>query len=235
MAKITILNKEVHRKLTVDPSKDYAHAKDQHILPVVVHEFTALCTEFPIVFVKNADTGQFQAVAVVGFEPGENLFCGKDTWHGSYVPTCLLSAPLKFVNDQNDPKNLLLAIDEESSLVSESGKHRLFDDEGAETEYLSNRGKSMMNYLKSGEITKGFLNLLSEYELLVQKNLTVEVDGKPITIGGIYTVEEKTLNELDSEQFENMRKRGFLAPLYAQMISLNQVPRLAKMKIEATK
>jgi hypothetical protein len=235
VAKITPLNKELHLNLTIDRSKNYAHAKGEHILPVVVHEFAALCTEYPIVYVKNADTGQFQAVAVVGFEPGENLFCGDDVWHGSYVPSCLQSYPLRFVNDQNDEKNLLIAIDEESDLVREGGENRLFDEKGVETEYLNNRAGNMMRHLESSEITKGFVNQLSKLELLVQKNLSVEIDGKPLTIGGIYTVDEKKLNELDAETFEDLRKHGFVAPIYAQMISVNQVPKLAKLKIDRSK
>jgi len=235
VAKITPLNKETHLNLTVDRSKNYAHVKGEHLLPVVVHEFSALCTEFPIVYVKNSATGQFQAVAVMGFETGENLFCGENAWQASYVPSCLQSYPFRFVNDQNDTKNMMIAFDEESALVGEGGEHRLFDDEGIETEYLKSRGASMMRHLEHSEVTKGFVNELSKLELLVQKNLNVDIDGKPVTIGGIYTVDEKKLNEMDADAFEDLRKRGFLAAIYAQMISINQVPRLAKLKIDRLK
>jgi len=235
VAKITPLNKETHLNLTVDRSKNYAHVKGEHLLPVVVHEFSALCTEFPIVYVKNSATGQFQAVAVMGFETGENLFCGENAWQASYVPSCLQSYPFRFVNDQNDTKNMMIAFDEESALVGEGGEHRLFDDEGIETEYLKSRGASMMRHLEHSEVTKGFVNELSKLELLVQKNLNVDIDGKPVTIGGIYTVDEKKLNELNADAFEDLRKRGFLAAIYAQMISINQVPRLAKLKIDRLK
>ncbi len=230
MANITALNKELHRNMTISHSKNYAHAKDQHILPVVVHEFASLCVEFPIVYVKNSDTGQFQAVAVMGFEPGENLYVGENQWDGVYVPACLRNYPLRLVNDKNDGKSMMVAVDEESPLVGEGGDNRLFDDEGQDSEFLKKSGQSMIQYVESAEITKAFINLLSEADLLVQKNLSVEINSKPMSIGGIYTVDESKLNELSEEKFSDLRKRGFLGPLYAQMISLNQVPRLAQLK-----
>ena len=231
MAKITPLNNDLHRNMTVNLSKNYVHAKEQHLLPVVVHEFASAATEFPIVYVKNSETGQFQAVALFGFQPGENLYVGEERWEGIYVPACLRHYPLRLIDGPSAEDPFTVAIDEENALVGEGGEHRLFDDEGVETDFLKKSGESMVQYVESNRITQAFINILSENDLLVQKNLSVEIDNQPVSIGGIYTVDEQKLNELDDEKFMDIRKRGFLAPIYAQMVSLNQIPRLARQKV----
>ena len=38
----------------------------KHLVPVVAHEFARIANEFPMSFVKNNETGTFQAVAMFG-------------------------------------------------------------------------------------------------------------------------------------------------------------------------
>ena len=59
-----------------------AHYGDnQRFVPVVVNEFHALAMHYPILFSKDADTGQFYCGAMLGFDEGENLFLDEHRSH----------------------------------------------------------------------------------------------------------------------------------------------------------
>ena len=61
-------------------------------------------------------------------------------------------------------------------------------------------------------------------------NSMKELNGEKIGINGVYLVDEKVLNSLSDEDFLELRKKGFLAPIYNHLGSLHQLSRLAKLK-----
>ena len=65
MSNVTPLHNEAHKSLKVIESQDFSRFKDQHLIPLVVQDFGTVATEFPIVFVKNNDSGQFVPVALM--------------------------------------------------------------------------------------------------------------------------------------------------------------------------
>ena len=69
------LHNEKHANTKIQNGINVEFMKTQHLVPVVAHEFARVANEFPMSFVKNNETGTFQAVAMFGLEPGENLIC----------------------------------------------------------------------------------------------------------------------------------------------------------------
>ena len=72
------LHNEKHANTKIQNGIHVEFMKSQHLVPVVAHEFARIANEFPMAFVKNNESGQFQAVAIFGLEPGENLFIEDD-------------------------------------------------------------------------------------------------------------------------------------------------------------
>ena len=70
--------------------------KSQHLVPVVAHEFARIANEFPMAFVKNNESGQFQAVEIFGLEQ-ENLFIEDDKWTTAFTPIAMTRYPLGLV------------------------------------------------------------------------------------------------------------------------------------------
>ena len=48
-------------------------------------------------------------------------------------------------------------------------------------------------------------------------------------IGGLYRIDEKRLNELPAEEFEEIRKAGALPLIYSQLLSMQHLPILGKL------
>ncbi|MBE0362375.1 hypothetical protein PULV_a2994 [Pseudoalteromonas ulvae UL12] len=226
------LHNVTHAKTKIKNGINTEFMKTQHLVPIVAHEFSRVANEYPIVYVKNAETGEFQPVAMLGLEPNENLFIKDGKWEGMYIPHALVRYPLALVANPEDKEKLMVAIVQSSDLVNEEEGRELFDEKGEETEYLKRRKESLISYLEFSQVTAAFSKYLADKELLSAQTLTIEINGEKRDINGIYLIDEKKLNELSDEDFLDIRKRGFLGPIYSFLTSMHQVNRLARIKAD---
>lgn len=231
--KIVPLRSDVHGKLKVRELGTFEHVKSAHMVPVTAHEFARLGAEYPIVFVKNSETGQFQSVALMGLKVGENLFADGEKWKGVFVPGAVRNHPFVLAPAGENKEQLMVGLIEDSPVVSEEEGNALFEESGEESEYLKAKKENLVGYLESEQMTRAFVSVLAEKDLLTSQNVSVNAGGEKINLGGVYIVDEKKLGELSEEDFADFRKRGFLPPLYAQLGSMHQFSRLAKMQAEA--
>ncbi|WP_394226450.1 SapC family protein [Pseudoalteromonas spongiae] len=206
--------------------------KDQHLVPVVAHEFARVANEYPIVFVKNNESGEFQPVAMLGLEPGENLFIKDGKWQGAYLPHALTRYPLVLSKNPENEDQLFVGINESSDLVNKEEGNALFDEKGEETDYLKRRKEGLIAFVEFSQVTAAFTKFLADKELLIPQTLTLEIKGEKRDINGIYLIDEKKLNEMADDEFLELRKRGYLPPIYSFLTSMPQVNRLARLKAE---
>ncbi|NMP17796.1 SapC family protein [Thalassotalea sp. Y01] len=230
-ANIQPLNKNVHGKTKIKNQTNFPHVSGQHLAPVVVQEFSRAGAEFPVVFVKNSESGEFQPVALFGVKPGENLYTAEENWQGTYVPAALTHFPLALVPESQESDKFMVVIATENSVVNEDEGNALFQDNGEETEYLARRKQALGKFFENSHITKAFTKELVDRELLIPQNLDIQANGEKIQINGLYIVDEKKLNELSDEEFLTLRKRGMIGPIYAHLNSVNQIHRLVKKKV----
>lgn len=224
------LHNQTHANIKIKNGINIDFMKTQHLAPVVVHEFARVANEFPISFVKNPENDSFQAVAMFGLEQGENLFIENDQWTAGFAPLAVTRYPFGLVkHPEEDQYGIVL--DEASPLVSETEGNALFEN-GEETDYLKRRKEALVSFIELSRITDEFTQYLAEKELLIAQTLTVEIQGEKRDISGIYLIDEKKLNELSDADFLELRKRGYLAPIYAFLTSTHQVGRLARLKAQ---
>ncbi|MCL1141878.1 SapC family protein [Shewanella gaetbuli] len=226
---ITLLEQAKHGELKVTAS-DFAHVAEQHIVPVTLHEISRAATEYPIVFVKNSDTGEFQAVAMLGLKPGQNLSVKDGKWLGLYVPAVIRDYPLGLVLNPDVKDKVWIGIREEAKEVSKTEGQALFDGE-KETPFLEARKKALIEHFEQDQATRGILGFLAEKELLISQTLTVDVAGEKRNINGLYLIDEQKLNGLSDEDYLDLKNRGLLGPIFGHLGSLNQVNRLARMEV----
>lgn len=227
---IIALNNTEHQGMKVNPRLVLTLLEGAQMLPVIVHECALIGSDAPVVFVKNQETGQFQMVALYGLAPGENIFATNGEWRALSVPLIVQNMPFKLITDADDHDRVMVGIDDESPLVDAENGEPLFDTNGDETEFLKTRKEMLRQYVDGDEVTRKFVDLLSEMELLAQQEIKVNVDGQKTDIAGIYSVDEAKLRELSPEDFERLRASGFLPVIYAQLMSVNQIRRLARMR-----
>ncbi|MDX3775676.1 SapC family protein [Chromatiaceae bacterium AAb-1] len=231
--KIVPLNKETHAKTTISGNNLFEHISQEHMLPVVVHEFVTAGAEFPVAFVKNSQNDTYQSVAILGLEAKQNLFLKDNKWQALYVPRAIRNYPLVLVQEAPDSDRLLVALDESSARVTEGDGVALFNEDGTESEFLVNRKQQMADYLDMGQVTRSFTEKLQSLDLLSQQTLTITINNEPRTINGLYLVDEKKLTELSDEVFLELRKQGYLTAIYAHLMSLQHTQKLVQKLAES--
>ena len=230
-ANIVPLDKEKHRGKRIRRAFAFPQVTEQQVIPLVVHEIPGAATEFPIIFIKDAQTGQFHLVALCGLTPNENLYASEDSWDGAYVPAILRNYPLSLVPGNESSEKLFVCVDEDSTLLNDVEGELLFKENGDETGFLKSRTAAIMAFSNNMQVTGAFVKMLLEKELLMSKTLQLDLVGESgLNLSGIYAIDEEKLKGLNDESFLDLRQRGFLPVIYAHLASLNQVYRLSQKK-----
>lgn len=226
MVDIVPIQVDVHSRIKINDS-NMAHVSSQQVIPIVFQEFLAAARTYPIVFVKNTDTGRFQSVCVLGIKPGENKFVKNNQWLTGYIPQVVRNAPLYLIAEEGSQNLLHLGIDETSGRVDLDEGESLFDAAGKETDYLMVRKNNLVAYLENESITKNIIDLLVEMDLLTHQHLSVQVAGENVSIKGVYIIDEDKLSQLADNHVLTLHKNGLFAPIYAHLMSLHQLSYVA--------
>lgn len=232
--KIMPLNKEAHAALKINNDNAFAHVAEEHLLPVTAHEYVLAGAEYPIVFVKNEERGIYQSVVMLGLAAKQNLFVEQSNWQGNYVPVAARNYPLALVKESAESERLLVAVDENSPRVGNDKGEALFNEDGTETEFLTQRKQQMAEFIELGQVTNKLIAKLQSLDLFKQQVLTLKVEGGEQRINGIYLVDEEKLANLDDATLLELHKNGYLKVIYAHLLSLQHTQKLVKKIAKAS-
>ena len=235
MANPVPLNKDKHSAYKVVESSDYSRYKNQHLIPIVAQDFYTLPSEFPLVFVKNSESGEFVAVAMMGFNNGHNIYCQTEEWATPVRPIGFTNPPFSVARVSKDGNQIAILIDESSPLISDSEGEPLFNADGEFTDYLNRRFDSVAKIAEQTVQTQAFCKHLASKKLFVTKQLTIQhhQNSPKYVIDGIYTIDEYLLKQMPLEEFDEMRQNGLLGLVYAHLTSLSQLNRLSQKQYQA--
>ena len=231
MAKLVALNPQHHKHLRVAPEKIEEQAADLHMLPVVTSEFLKLVVNFPILFSKNAETGEFVSVCLMGFEKGENLFWKGGEFHTLYTPLNIARHPFFVGQDDLSGDNYVVCIDEDSPMLSELHSESLFNSQGQPSEFLENAQNTLAALIDGQQQTQAYIHHLLGLNLLVPLSLDITFEkGESKSVKGLYSIDEEKLAALSAEQLASLRDKGYLSLIYTQLASLGQIYQLIDLK-----
>lgn len=232
-SKIVPLNRKSHSNLRIRPSTDFSFIAKQQILPITAHEILVAASEFPVVFVKDSTTDSMQLAVICGLKQGENLYAGKTVWPGIYMPAIVKNYPFSLVLKSEGSDDVALCIDEECEQFNDKEGVALFDEEGGESEFLKAVTERLLTTHAQIKATVEFTKFLTDNDLLSAQQLTINSPGgEPYNIKGIYVVDETKLKNLGVDVLTSIHSKGILPIIYAHLVSLHQVERLARMHIE---
>ena len=80
MTRHALLNNVDHKDLRIITERSAKFGDNVRGALTFFWEFRSVQAHYPIVFNKNPETSEFTALAMFGFEEGENLFLGDDGW-----------------------------------------------------------------------------------------------------------------------------------------------------------
>lgn len=237
MTKLVALDQHAHRQVKVDINKVEETWSGQNMVPVVLSEFSKLIVQFPIVFSKNSETGQFVCVALTGFEKGQNLFWYNGGSTSIYTPLNISHLPFYVGQDEHSQDSPVMCIDVNSPALSDSGE-TLFDENGEATHYLKTAQSQLRALVEGNAQTSEFVATLVSHELLTPLTLDITFEnGSKNNVRGLYSVDEVRLSELSDEHILALQKSGLLQLIHIQIASLGQLYALIdkKNKMDALK
>ncbi|MFT4652635.1 MAG: hypothetical protein ACJA0G_000304 [Kangiellaceae bacterium] len=219
-----------HAGLKIKEQIDFTALAQRQFAALTVQEFAQAASSYPVVLLKDGQTGAFVSVALWGFEAEQNVLlnASDNVWDAVHLPNEVQCEPFLLGPCVSDPKTLTMHINEASALVQKEEGHVLFDNEG-ETAYLKSMQAKLSEHYQNQVFTRDFINLMLEKNLLKEIEIMVAYqDDKVRRVKGLYTIDEEALSALDETTVVSFFKRNLFVPIYAMLGSLTQFNRLMK-------
>lgn len=221
---------EQYKTKKLKPTSGFPHAKTHHLTSIVAQEIPLAAANFPVLFTKDEQTGQFRLIALLGLTPGKNLFYAEPVWHSSYIPANIGRYPFGFGGASLDQSDLFLCIDKNCSEINDEEGIPLFNSDGSDSEFLQSIKQRMSNLLDQERATVRFVQALEQHQLLeAHKLVLTDPQGQKNQINGLYSVSAEKLKTLSDDIVLAFHKNGYLQAIHAHLLSLTQFQRLIQL------
>lgn len=236
MTNHALLDNVTHANLRVNPIYEKGHGFDANSTRVFPAEFTQLQMDYPLFFIKSKETGQYEAIALLGFAEGENLYLRNGEWDAVYLPLTIARQPflIGFQEQVHDgaPKTVpVVHVDLDHPAVSHTEGEPVFLEHGGESPLLERVSSILMTIHEGYESSQALSKLLVGLELIESVNVEIEFnDGSRQNLSGLYTINEDRLRDLDGEALEALHQAGHLQTVYMMLASMPNMTRLIGRK-----
>ncbi|WP_309621710.1 SapC family protein [Novosphingobium sp.] len=195
-------------------------------------EFRRLACEFPLLFRRDGASGAWTALALLGFEPGENLFLAGTRWDAVCRPLSLAVQPFLIGRAADGAGPSQVHIDMAHPRIAADGEGiRVFDADGTPSPFLE-EAIEMLGLLDNGyQASADFFAAVDRYDLLEPFSMDVTLDsGAAHRMVGYNMVNEEALAGLEPGILAELHAAGHLAPLYFAVASLGNLGKLVRRK-----
>lgn len=228
------LNRDRHQALKLAVRADhFKFASQTNAVPITSTEFIDAARDYPIVFVGE-EGGPMNVAALVGLRQNENLMVDADgQWTpGTYIPAFARRYPFVLAKTEQDDR-LTVCIDEVYAGLGQDQGEALFDDAGAESDYLKRILDFLQRFHAEAQRTTAFATRLRELGLLVPKVIQIERDGQVQTLHGLWVVDVQRYRAIDDARVLELFRAGFVEWIEAHIVSLGCLNRLMSRLAEA--
>lgn len=236
MTRHVLLNNVTHKDLRVITRHGAEFGENVGSVLTFPTEFGDIQREYPIFFRKEAHTGEYVSIALLGFAKDENLFLDEHGWHASYIPGVIARGPFLIGFQERDSggearKEPVIHVDMDDPRVSFSEGEPVFLPHGGSTRYLE-RIASILRGLHEGvALNRAMCAAFERFGLIEPVNVQVRFNAEEqYDLTGLYTISEEKLSQLDGDALVTLNKAGFLQGAFLVIASLNNVKKLIDMK-----
>lgn len=189
-------------------------------------EFRQLQAHYPIIFRRDLASGAFSALALFGFETGENLFLAHGRWDAAYRPLAHRVQPFLIGAAAAPGGAAQVHLDLEHPRVTQAadgGGVRLFDDDGRPTPFLEDAAQNLGDLDAAYQASGAFFASLERHDLLEPFTLEVPLaDGSRHSLVGFHMIDEEKLRGLDPAAITALHAEGHLMSIFMAVASISQ-------------
>lgn len=231
MSDHALLDSNTHRALRIRTEAAAALGDALMCCITVPLEFRQVQATYPILFRRDAE-GSFVALAMFGFENGENLFLEGDRWDAPHRPLAMATRPFLIGPPRVAGGDPQVHVDLGSPRIDTGGEGvRLFDDHGQPTPYLERIASQLGTLHQGAQDAAAFFAALERHELLEPMTLDVTLDdGSQHRLVGFHAIAEERLMALDADAVADLHAQGHLMPVFMALASLSHLGDLIARK-----
>jgi hypothetical protein len=232
MTRHVVLDSEAHRDLRIRGGASAELGDAVMACITVPSEFRRIQNEYPILFRRDLDSGRFSALALLGFENGENLFLEDGRWDARYRPLALSIQPF-LIGRAKGEGDSQVHIDLEHSRIAGPDEEgvRPFDEHGRPTPYLESIIGGLDELDRGFRASQDFFAALERYELLEPFSFDVSLrDGSTHRLVGYHLIDEEKLRALEPGAIAELHSAGHLMPVFMALASLSNLAALVERK-----
>jgi hypothetical protein len=199
-------------------------------------EYADVQREYPIFFRKDPATGEFQSLALLGFQEGENLFLEGGRWNAKYLPGIIARGPflIGFQEQQVDGAmrtEPVIHVDLDHPRVSRTEGQPVFLPRGGNSPLLEHIAAVLRGIHQGLEVSKAMFAEFARLELIELVKLEVAVsESEKYALTGLHTINQEKLRTLDDESVLRLHRSGFLQAAHLVIASLGNVKSLMQVK-----
>ena len=227
-----IIHKDVHVMTEHKPEFGDNHSYSY----VFISEFRDVQAHYPIFFQKNAQTGQFEAIALFGLAAEENLFLSDSGWNAGYVPLSIQRRPFLIgfqekIEDGVVSEDPVIHIDMDSPRISYNKGEAVFLPQGGQSPYIQKIAATLMAIDQGHKDTKSFIDTLLQHDLLeaVKIDVTLENESKH-SMDFLYTINEEEVAQLPDQVVADLHRVGYLKAIHMILASMPNMSHLIELK-----
>ncbi|MEO6801308.1 MAG: SapC family protein [Rhodanobacter sp.] len=229
------LNRADHKQLRLRGVPHMKFAMNAHSVPLTVAEFGVAARDLMIVF-AGTEVANAGPIALLGLRQNENLYVdAQGQWgRNTYIPAFVRRYPFVLGEkpEGQEGGDFTVFLDDKFEGFTTDDGQRLFNEDGTDTELLTNAVGFLSEFQQNIERTRAFMQQLVKHNLLEPRNVQLhkgEPDsGQGITLNGLFMVNEEKLRALDEKVTHELMREGTLGWVYAHLLSLANIDRLAE-------
>jgi hypothetical protein len=226
-----VLDSKDHRELRIRAGASAELGDAVMACLTVPSEFRRVQNEFPILFRRDLDSGQFSALALFGFENGENLFLDEGRWDARYRPLALSIPPFLVGKSADGPAQVHIDLGHVRIAADGDEGVRPFDDHGQPTPYLETVMASLDELDQGFRASGDFYAALERYGLLEAFSLDIDLrDGSKHRLVGYHLIDEDKLRALEPGALAELQAADYLLPIFMALASLANLSALIERK-----
>ena len=237
MARYELLNNITHKDLRVATRFGREFGDDIGMVPAFPTEFAELQREYPIFFRKEQGSGQWQAVALLGFEAKENLFLQGERWNATYLPGAIAKGPflIGFQEQRIDGelrREPVVHVDMDHPRINLAAEgESVFLPQGGNSPYLDHISTVLRGIRDGVDASQAMYAALDALELIQPVSLEIQFDdAHRVNVAGLHNIDRERLAALDADKLHALNQAGYLEGVYLVLASLHNLRRLMAEK-----
>ena len=199
-------------------------------------EYGDVQREYPIFFRKDPQTGEFQSIALLGFQQDENLFLDENGWNAAYIPGIMARGPF-LIGFQNQEiggdmrREPVIHVDMDNPRISTTEGEPVFLPQGGNSRYLERISATLQGIHQGLAVSKAMFEAFNAMQLIEPVNVEIKFNDEELyNLRGLYTISEERLAQLDGDALFKLNRAGLLQGAFLVIASLNNVKKLIDMK-----